>query len=169
MLQNFARKYTIPIDRLSFEYEVTDEQNEMAERPPDGAYISVRPFLLRFYMYTEYRESNSSRRKWNQFETIADFHGRFLQGLYLEGARRGRETHVLEESNPKILFDLMPVVCFSLQWSILKFIFQGLFSKDGCLLSASLRVIINNQNFMNFIVSKSLYYSAYPLHIIAYT
>ena len=42
VLQNYARKYTIPIDRLSFAYEVTDELGQIETRPPDGAYISVR-------------------------------------------------------------------------------------------------------------------------------
>ncbi|KAI4817446.1 hypothetical protein KUCAC02_010847 [Chaenocephalus aceratus] len=37
--QNFARKYTIPIDFIGFEFEVTKEENHMEEKPEDGAYV----------------------------------------------------------------------------------------------------------------------------------
>ena len=34
----------------------------------------------------------------------------YFQGLFLEGARWDREKHVVNESQPKILFDPLPVV-----------------------------------------------------------
>ncbi|KAJ1097170.1 hypothetical protein NDU88_002296 [Pleurodeles waltl] len=37
--QNFARKYTIPIDHIGFEFEVTQQETNMDEAPADGAYI----------------------------------------------------------------------------------------------------------------------------------
>ncbi|XP_053190892.1 dynein axonemal heavy chain 3 [Scomber japonicus] len=37
--QNFARKYTIPIDYIGFEFEVTKAENHMDEKPEDGAYV----------------------------------------------------------------------------------------------------------------------------------
>ncbi|KAK9527005.1 hypothetical protein VZT92_015671 [Zoarces viviparus] len=37
--QNFARKYTIPIDYVGFEFEVTKEETHMDEKPEDGAYV----------------------------------------------------------------------------------------------------------------------------------
>nr|XP_043909238.1 dynein axonemal heavy chain 3-like [Solea senegalensis] len=37
--QNFARKYTIPIDFIGFEFEVTQQETNMDEKPEDGAYV----------------------------------------------------------------------------------------------------------------------------------
>ncbi|XP_063790494.1 dynein axonemal heavy chain 3 isoform X2 [Pseudophryne corroboree] len=37
--QNYARKYTIPIDHIGFQFEVTCHENTMDKFPEDGAYI----------------------------------------------------------------------------------------------------------------------------------
>ncbi|KAH0504188.1 Dynein heavy chain 3, axonemal [Microtus ochrogaster] len=37
--QNYARKYTIPIDHIGFEFEVTTQETAMENSPEDGAYI----------------------------------------------------------------------------------------------------------------------------------
>uniref|UniRef100_A0A2K5HID3 Dynein axonemal heavy chain 3 n=1 Tax=Colobus angolensis palliatus TaxID=336983 RepID=A0A2K5HID3_COLAP len=37
--QNYARKYTIPIDHIGFEFEVTTQETVMENNPEDGAYI----------------------------------------------------------------------------------------------------------------------------------
>ncbi|KAL8585021.1 Dynein heavy chain 3, axonemal [Nucella lapillus] len=37
--QNFARRYTIPIDLVGFEFEVMKAEREMEEKPDDGAYV----------------------------------------------------------------------------------------------------------------------------------
>ncbi|XP_044246158.1 dynein axonemal heavy chain 3 [Ursus arctos] len=37
--QNYARKYTIPIDHIGFEFEVTTQETVMESSPEDGAYI----------------------------------------------------------------------------------------------------------------------------------
>ncbi|XP_008290011.1 dynein heavy chain 3, axonemal [Stegastes partitus] len=37
--QNYARKYTIPIDYIGFEFEVTKEETHMEDKPEDGAYV----------------------------------------------------------------------------------------------------------------------------------
>ncbi|XP_003391067.2 PREDICTED: dynein heavy chain 3, axonemal-like [Amphimedon queenslandica] len=37
--QNFARKYTIPIDKLGFQFEVLEEEDTMSQKPDDGAYV----------------------------------------------------------------------------------------------------------------------------------
>jgi len=44
VLQNYARKFRIPIDKLGFEYEMTrlaDDQQQQHEKPDVGAYIFV--------------------------------------------------------------------------------------------------------------------------------
>ncbi|XP_012866608.1 PREDICTED: dynein heavy chain 3, axonemal [Dipodomys ordii] len=37
--QNYSRKYTIPIDHVGFEFEVTKQETGMENNPEDGAYI----------------------------------------------------------------------------------------------------------------------------------
>ncbi|XP_069761611.1 dynein axonemal heavy chain 3 isoform X2 [Narcine bancroftii] len=37
--QNYARKYTIPIDHIGFEFEVMKEENNLDQKPNDGAYV----------------------------------------------------------------------------------------------------------------------------------
>ncbi|XP_044289654.1 dynein axonemal heavy chain 3 isoform X4 [Varanus komodoensis] len=37
--QNYARKYTIPIDHIGFEFEVTRQEHNMERMPEDGAYV----------------------------------------------------------------------------------------------------------------------------------
>ncbi|KAM4624509.1 dynein axonemal heavy chain 3 [Polymixia lowei] len=38
--QNFARKYTVPIDYIGFEFEVTRQETRVDEKPGDGAYVT---------------------------------------------------------------------------------------------------------------------------------
>ncbi|KZC07229.1 Dynein heavy chain 3, axonemal [Dufourea novaeangliae] len=71
VLQNFARKHRIPIDRLDFEFEVTKYESSVDSKPPYGVYI---------------------------------------KGLFLEGARWNREKRAMDESKPKIMFDVLPVI-----------------------------------------------------------
>ena len=45
VLQNYARRYTIPIDHLGFEFEVLKEEGDIGCKPEDGAYIKVASIL----------------------------------------------------------------------------------------------------------------------------
>ncbi|XP_072866108.1 dynein axonemal heavy chain 12 isoform X6 [Chlorocebus sabaeus] len=69
-MQNYARKYTTPIDLLGYEFEVIPSDTSDTS-PDDGVYI---------------------------------------HGLYLDGARWNRQSGLLAEQYPKLLFDLMPII-----------------------------------------------------------
>ncbi len=70
--QNFARRYTIPINFIQFEFEFLNlDERKISIKPTEGAYI---------------------------------------YGLYLEGARWSHDAESLKESNPKIMFDYLPVI-----------------------------------------------------------
>ncbi|XP_059151038.1 dynein axonemal heavy chain 3-like [Physella acuta] len=71
VLQNYARRFIIPIDHLAFEFEVTKFETSVSEKPATGAYI---------------------------------------KGLFMEGARWCRESCVVTESLPKILYDQVPII-----------------------------------------------------------
>ncbi|XP_030856161.1 dynein heavy chain 3, axonemal-like [Strongylocentrotus purpuratus] len=70
-MQNFARRYKIPIDQLLLDFEVMKNESNMDSKPGDGVYVT---------------------------------------GLFIEGARWDRPTHVLAESQPKILYDTLPII-----------------------------------------------------------
>lgn len=45
-LQNYARRHKIPIDKLDFEFEVTEFETDINVSPSYGVYIKVRFLLL---------------------------------------------------------------------------------------------------------------------------
>lgn len=79
VLQNYARKYKIPIDYLGFEYQVTDYEKSMASRPQNQG-------------------------------LGATANGAYVRGLFVEGARWCRRKKTLDESLPKVLYDLLPII-----------------------------------------------------------
>jgi len=44
--QNFARKYTIPIDHVGFQFEMTNSEKEMENKAEDGVYVYVSVRLI---------------------------------------------------------------------------------------------------------------------------
>ena len=71
-LQNFARKYTLPVDTLNFEHIMMEEET-YHEKPKDGVYV---------------------------------------YGPFCEACRWNKETKLLDESEPKVLFAPMPTMLF---------------------------------------------------------
>lgn len=70
-MQNYARKYRVPIDLLEFDFRIMHENSSFTEKPDEGAYI---------------------------------------HGLYLQGAKWCRQTNLIRESDPRSLFDLLPII-----------------------------------------------------------
>jgi dynein heavy chain len=75
-LQNYARKYNLPIDLVVFDFQIqaTDNPKDMTSQPEDGIYI---------------------------------------HGLYLEGAVFNYEKMELDESKPKVLYGVVPIIWYN--------------------------------------------------------
>ncbi|XP_047106954.1 dynein axonemal heavy chain 3 [Schistocerca piceifrons] len=81
VLQNYARKHRIPIDHLAFEFEITPYETTADKEPDFGVFVKQK-----------------------------DEDSVCVEGLFLEGARWDRELRVLNESYPKLLFDVVPII-----------------------------------------------------------
>ena len=71
-MQNYARRYTLPVDTLNFEH-IMLEQETYTEKPQDGVYV---------------------------------------YGPFCEACRWNKETMLLDESEPKVLYGPMPTMWF---------------------------------------------------------
>ncbi|NXH21208.1 DYH3 protein, partial [Bucco capensis] len=116
VLQNYARKYTIPIDHIGFEYEVMKQEHTMEKTPEDGAYV---------------------------------------KGLFLEGARWDRESLVIGESLPKILFDSLPIIWLKPGESS-KFLHMNIYSCPVYKTSARRGVLSTTGHSTNYVLSIEL-------------
>jgi len=90
--QNFARKYTIPIDNVEFEFEILPKETADIPAVKDDTRIGA------------------PSQYWSPREQPED--GVYCLGLYLEGARWDRLTSTLSESKSKVLFDQVPIILF---------------------------------------------------------
>ncbi|KAM6320279.1 dynein axonemal heavy chain 3 [Podargus strigoides] len=116
VLQNYARKYTIPIDHIGFEFEVMKQENTMEKIPEDGAYV---------------------------------------RGLFLEGARWDRESLVIGESLPKILYDSLPIIWLKPGESS-KFLHMNIYSCPVYKTSARRGVLSTTGHSTNYVLSIEL-------------
>ncbi|XP_025972035.2 dynein axonemal heavy chain 3 [Dromaius novaehollandiae] len=114
--QNYARKYTIPIDHIGFEFEVMKQEHTMEKMPEDGAYV---------------------------------------KGLFLEGARWDRESLVIAESLPKILYDSLPIIWLKPGESS-RFLHENIYSCPVYKTSARRGVLSTTGHSTNYVLSVEL-------------
>ncbi|VDO05387.1 unnamed protein product [Rodentolepis nana] len=93
VLQNFARKHTIPIDMVGFDFEVKKVYVSSVLEPPSSSNSSV---------------GKTRKNNFNGLQRPDS--GALITGLFMDGARWDAEMGVITESKPKILFDAMPVI-----------------------------------------------------------
>uniref|UniRef100_A0A669PS64 Dynein axonemal heavy chain 3 n=1 Tax=Phasianus colchicus TaxID=9054 RepID=A0A669PS64_PHACC len=116
VLQNYARKYTIPIDHIGFEFEVMKQEDTMEKIPEDGAYV---------------------------------------KGLFLEGARWDRESSMIGESLPKILYDPLPIIWLKPGESS-RFLHMNIYSCPVYKTSARRGVLSTTGHSTNYVLSVEL-------------
>ncbi|XP_062444589.1 dynein axonemal heavy chain 3 [Rhea pennata] len=114
--QNYARKYTIPIDHIGFEFEVMKQEHTMEKMPEDGAYV---------------------------------------KGLFLEGARWDRESLLIGESLPKILYDSLPIIWLKPGESS-TFLHENIYSCPVYKTSARRGVLSTTGHSTNYVLSVEL-------------
>jgi len=90
-LQNYARKYEIPIDELVFTFEVMSDFGQ-------GLNVESESYLEKLEKHIEPRAPPSD--------------GCYVFGMYLDGASWDWNKNKLAESKPKQLFAAMPILWF---------------------------------------------------------
>merc|ERR1712048_794897 len=90
-LQNYARKYSIPIDELVFTFKVMNEFGADLNNESDG-------YMEKYEKYIQKMDPPED--------------GCYVFGLYLDGASWDWKQNVLQESKPKQLFCSMPMMWF---------------------------------------------------------
>ncbi|CAL8075896.1 unnamed protein product [Calicophoron daubneyi] len=115
VLQNYARKYTIPIDTLGFAFTVQKQyfsHTSMLENAPAvPEFIAPPPAVKRMSMVSFSPTQLIKTRPPDHFEEFEKpDDGAYVSGLFLEGARWDANEGKLAESKPKILFDTVPVI-----------------------------------------------------------
>ena len=100
-LQNYARKYTIPIDELFFEFEIVSNETV------DCSYTVMENTNENGEIQTLEERYNDKISKCKRPED-----GCYVYGLFLQGAGWDFKTNTLCESKPKQLFVNMPIIWF---------------------------------------------------------
>ncbi|KAI9095538.1 hypothetical protein DFS34DRAFT_182154 [Phlyctochytrium arcticum] len=95
VLQNHARKYNIPIDTLTFKYQVLDyDGGDERAGPSAGSGVPA-----------------AGAAGGNQEGGEQD--GVLIHGLFMEGARWDREKRLIQDSFPMEMFSVMPLIRFT--------------------------------------------------------
>lgn len=104
-MQNFARRYKIPIDHLGFEFEVMDEEHDMNSKPVSeyGSLSCEWRLHLTFTSFTLCYKPNFFKfyhklpfdTCWSMYLFIClQEDGVYVKGLFMEGARWDRANKV---------------------------------------------------------------------------
>jgi len=90
-LQNYARKYEIPIDELVFTFQVMSEMGKDLNHESDCYVEKLKKYISKMSPPDD---------------------GCFVYGMYLDGASWDWKQNLLAESKPKQLFCSMPILWF---------------------------------------------------------
>lgn len=118
VLQNYARKYTIPIDTIGFDFVVQKQHITSVLEPPASVIHDAEAMAA----LKKPRPANAppppKPQRLNDFGGLAKpKDGALITGLFMDGARWDTEANMIAESHPKVLFDAMPVVRIQVDFS----------------------------------------------------
>uniref|UniRef100_A0A5K3EKL7 Dynein_C domain-containing protein n=1 Tax=Mesocestoides corti TaxID=53468 RepID=A0A5K3EKL7_MESCO len=111
VLQNFARKYTIPIDTVGFDFVVQTTYVPSVLEPPESPIHNHEESEKPGEAEPAKAQPPPKLERLNKFGGLKKPEdGTLITGLYLDGARWDPKTNLIAESRPKVLFDAMPVI-----------------------------------------------------------